>query len=46
LISSAAIGLGDRENRSKDILDRIYEYFLGQLASAEGKKRGEFYPPP
>ena len=37
------IGLGDRENRSKDILGRVYEYFLGQFASAEGKKGGQFY---
>jgi type I restriction enzyme M protein len=39
------IGLGDKENRSKDILGRVYEYFLGQFASAEGKKGGEFYTP-
>ncbi len=39
------IGLGDRESRSKDILGRVYEYFLGQFASAEGKKGGEFYTP-
>jgi type I restriction enzyme M protein len=39
------IGLGDRENRSKDLLGRVYEYFLGQFASAEGKKGGEFYTP-
>ena len=39
------IGLGDRENRSKDILGRVYEYFLGKFASAEGKKGGEFYTP-
>ncbi|MGH9569465.1 MAG: SAM-dependent methyltransferase, partial [Candidatus Angelobacter sp.] len=39
------IGLGDRENRSKDILGRVYEYFLGQFASAEGKKSGQFYTP-
>ncbi len=39
------IGLGDEENRSKDILGRVYEYFLGQFASAEGKKGGEFYTP-
>ncbi|NPV54721.1 MAG: SAM-dependent DNA methyltransferase [Firmicutes bacterium] len=37
------IGLGDDENRSKDILGRVYEYFLGKFASAEGKKGGEFY---
>jgi type I restriction enzyme M protein len=41
----ADIGLGDAENRSKDILGRVYEYFLGQFASAEGKKGGEFYTP-
>jgi type I restriction enzyme M protein len=39
------IGLGDRENRSKDIIGRVYEYFLSQFASAEGKKGGEFYTP-
>ncbi len=39
------IGLGDAENRSKDILGRVYEYFLGQFADAEGKKGGQFYTP-
>lgn len=39
------IGLGDKENRSKDILGRAYEYFLSQFASAEGKKGGQFYTP-
>jgi len=39
------IGLGDAENRSKDILGRAYEYFLKQFASAEGKKGGQFYTP-
>lgn len=34
------IGLGDSESRSKDILGRVYEYFLGQFADAEGKKGG------
>ncbi|MCG3149863.1 MAG: hypothetical protein PCFJNLEI_03328 [Verrucomicrobiae bacterium] len=41
----ATIGLGDRESRSKDILGRVYEYFLSQFASAEGKKGGQFYTP-
>ena len=36
------IGLGSAENRSKDILGRVYEYFLSQFASAEGKKGGQF----
>ena len=39
------IGLGEEENRSKDILGRVYEYFLSQFASAEGKKGGQFYTP-
>ena len=39
------IGLGDKENKSKDILGRVYEYFLGQFADAEGKKGGQFYTP-
>src|SRR2546426_5108855 len=39
------IVLGDKQNRSRDILGRVYEYFLGQFASAEGKKGGEFYTP-
>lgn len=32
-------------DREKDILGRVYEYFLGQFASAEGKRGGEFYTP-
>ena len=39
------IGLGDAESRSKDVLGRVYEYFLGKFASAEGKGGGEFYTP-
>jgi type I restriction enzyme M protein len=40
-----AIGLGDKENKSKDVLGRVYEYFLSKFASAEGKKGGQFYTP-
>ena len=39
------IGLGDREHRSRDMLGRVYEYFLSQFASAEGKRGGQFYTP-
>lgn len=39
------IGLGTEEHRSQDILGRVYEYFLGRFASAEGKGGGEFYTP-
>lgn len=39
------IGLGDAANRAQDILGRVYEYFLTQFASAEGKNGGQFYTP-
>ncbi len=39
------IRVGDEDARSKDVLGRIYEYFLSQFADAEGKKGGEFYTP-
>jgi len=32
-------------DKEKDILGRVYEYFLGQFASAEGKRGGEFFTP-
>ena len=43
LISS--IQVGDKQSRSKDMLGRVYEYFLSRFASAEGKGGGEFYTP-
>ena len=39
------ISMSEDSNKSKDILGRVYEYFLGQFASAEGKKGGQFYTP-
>src|SRR2546426_2837316 len=39
------IRIGDEASRAKDVLGRVYEYFLSQFASAEGKKGGEFYTP-
>ena len=39
------IGLGDKNNRSRDVLGRVYEYFLTQFAAAEGKNGGQFYTP-
>jgi len=39
------IALGDSVAKSNDILGRVYEYFLGQFALAEGKKGGQFYTP-
>lgn len=40
-----SITLIDRSNRGRDLLGRVYEYFLGQFANAEGKKGGQFYTP-
>ncbi|MEW6308072.1 MAG: class I SAM-dependent DNA methyltransferase [Bacillota bacterium] len=39
------IKVGDEASRAKDVLGRVYEYFLSQFANAEGKKGGEFYTP-
>ena len=39
----ATIGLGDA--KAQDVLGRVYEYFLGEFAAAEGKKGGQFYTP-
>ncbi len=39
------ITLGTEEHRAQDVLGRVYEYFLGRFASAEGKGGGEFYTP-
>lgn len=41
----ATIGVGGSEQREKDVLGRVYEYFIGRFASAEGKGGGEFYTP-
>jgi type I restriction enzyme M protein len=37
--------LGTKAAQSKDVLGRVYEYFLGEFALAEGKKGGQFYTP-
>ena len=39
------ISVGDEDARSRDVLGRVYEYFLSRFANAEGKKGGEFYTP-
>ncbi len=41
----STIGFGDDPGKARDILGQVYEYFLGQFASAEGKKGGQFYTP-
>lgn len=37
--------LTEEEKSAKDLLGRVYEYFLGEFANAEGKKGGQFYTP-
>lgn len=39
------VGLGDKANRSRDVLGRVYEYFITKFAAAEGKNGGQFYTP-
>lgn len=39
------IGFGVTGQSSRDLLGQVYEYFLGQFASAEGKRGGQFYTP-
>ncbi len=39
------IDVGGSDAREKDVLGRVYEYFLGKFAESEGKGGGEFYTP-
>ena len=39
----STIGMNEESDKSKDILGRVYEYFLGGFAGAEGKRGGEYY---
>jgi len=39
------VGFQQDAHKSQDLLGRVYEYFLGQFADAEGKKGGQFYTP-
>ena len=41
----SVIGFGGDAHQARDLLGQVYEYFLGQFASAEGKKGGQFYTP-
>lgn len=40
-----SIAIGTDQARAKDVLGRVYEYFLGKFATAEGKLGGEFFTP-
>ncbi len=39
------VGFNQPGHSAKDLLGRVYEYFLGQFADAEGKSGGQFYTP-
>lgn len=39
------IAFGSTQDGARDVLGRVYEYFLGQFAGSEGKRGGEFYTP-
>ncbi len=41
----SGIALGAKRNDARDLLGRVYEYFLGSFAGSEGKRGGEFYTP-
>ena len=41
----ADIGFKDDRSKARDTLGRVYEYFLGKFAQAEGKLGGEFFTP-
>ncbi len=41
----SGIALGQEKGQARDVLGRVYEYFLGQFAGSEGKRGGEFYTP-
>jgi type I restriction enzyme M protein len=41
----SGIALGEGKDKARDVLGRVYEYFLGQFAGSEGKRGGEFYTP-
>ncbi|TXH56065.1 MAG: SAM-dependent DNA methyltransferase [Bacteroidia bacterium] len=42
LVDLFSFKVGDKESRAKDVLGRVYEYFLSHFGSSEG----EFYTPP
>lgn len=41
----SGIAMHEEGAKAKDVLGRVYEYFLGSFAGSEGKRGGEFYTP-
>lgn len=45
IIDLFSFKVGDKDSQAHDVLGRVYEYFLNNFASAEGKNGGQFYTP-
>jgi type I restriction enzyme M protein len=45
VLTVAKIGFGDDPEQARDVLGRVYEYFIKEFARAEGHRGGEFYTP-
>jgi type I restriction enzyme M protein len=45
LVAKIQLIARDEGGGAQDVLGRVYEYFIGQFAAAEGKKGGQFYTP-
>jgi type I restriction enzyme M protein len=45
VLTVAKIGFGDDPDQARDVLGRVYEYFIKEFARAEGHRGGEFYTP-
>jgi type I restriction enzyme M protein len=41
----SGIALHEEDGKARDLLGRVYEYFLAGFAGSEGKRGGEFYTP-
>lgn len=39
----SGIAFAGKDGEARDVLGRVYEYFLGGFAGSEGKRGGEFY---
>jgi type I restriction enzyme M protein len=45
VLTVAKIGFGDNPDHARDVLGRVYEYFIKEFARSEGHRGGEFYTP-
>lgn len=45
VLTVAKIGFGDDPEQARDVLGRVYEYFIKEFARSEGHRGGEFYTP-